>query len=422
MGSEHTRMAILNYLNTGKCKFFLIVIIVCSVLFARRPDQFYSPYMWVEDGSILLPQYISKGWLSIFEPVAGYILIPNKIILALSTKLSFLHQPTISYWLMVIFTVGVIATIAFSPTGLKWPFVCAISVLFIPTDAEVFAVSGYAFWWGTLLAIVPLLWVETAEHQGLPSRIAMLTIGGLSSPMIIGLTALYAMRLYLVRTRNDAILFATATAFAITQIVSLVYTGDLSHSTGVKFDPIGILAKFFGFFIYLPESADGYLLSVIIGGALLLFILGSFYYVRRRLTFCELALSGCLALGIATSIVRVSVEIIHPILAGPRYFFFAYIALSWLLIQLAALGCLKQRMVVIIIFAFALRQTSSYGQRFHDEIDWQSEIIACTQSTNYHLPIHYDGMRERAWSVPLRGEDCRRLVNESIFGQLPARP
>jgi hypothetical protein len=44
------------------------------VLFLRRPDQFLSPYIWVEDGTIVLPAFAARGWWSILEPVNGYLI------------------------------------------------------------------------------------------------------------------------------------------------------------------------------------------------------------------------------------------------------------------------------------------------------------------------------------------------------------
>jgi hypothetical protein len=34
------------------------------VLFARRPDQFLHPYIWVEDGDPILKAYAERGFAS----------------------------------------------------------------------------------------------------------------------------------------------------------------------------------------------------------------------------------------------------------------------------------------------------------------------------------------------------------------------
>ena len=60
--------------------------------------------------------------------------------------------PEIALVLTVAFTCAVVVAVALSPTHLRWPYLCAIAVLTIPVDPEVYAVSLLAFWWAGLLA------------------------------------------------------------------------------------------------------------------------------------------------------------------------------------------------------------------------------------------------------------------------------
>src|SRR5512135_1935163 len=139
----------------------VLAAIALGTLFAmilRRPDQWAAPYLWIEEGTVMLPDFAASGWRTLFHPVNGYFLLPSKIILSLSATLSFRWLPEIEYWLTLAFTAGVLAAIAFSPTGLKYRAACALAVLALPLDSEVYAMSSLAFWWGTLLAVLPLLW------------------------------------------------------------------------------------------------------------------------------------------------------------------------------------------------------------------------------------------------------------------------
>ncbi len=398
----------------------LLLLLVVFVVFAfRRPDQLLNPYMWVEEGTVFLPQYNSYGSLSLFAPVSGYLVIPAKIIFIIATKMSFLHQPDISYWLTYLFTFGVVASIAFSPLQLKSPTLCAIATLLIPTDSEVFAVSEYVFWWSSLLCVVPLLWTENDKDEYPKTRVLMVLVGGLSSPIIVGLSTLYALRLWRYRTYADVAAFVASLAASVIQIVSILYAGNLSRSPGVKLDVLLVLEKFFGYFIYMPIKNDILWESVplCLGLGLCLFliiIIASFYY-RQTLDYGYWLLLGCLLLVIVTSVSRISVDFIHPTIAGPRYFFFPYIFLSWILIQLANSGRTILRIAVSLVFVLSLRQTISYGQRFHDKIDWKSEVLACAGSELYDLPVHYDGNRERVLHLQLSGAVCRDLIKQSIY-------
>ena len=74
-----------------------IVVLVLVLMIYRRPDQFLHPYIWVEDGTDNLPDYVQAGWLSLFHPLVGYFILPVKLIFALSATLSFRWFPEISY-------------------------------------------------------------------------------------------------------------------------------------------------------------------------------------------------------------------------------------------------------------------------------------------------------------------------------------
>ena len=151
-------------------------------------------------------------------------------------------------------------------------------------------------------------------------------------------------------------------------------------------------------------------------GSVLLVVMAAVIYCRRaKLDFGFLLLAACLAIAIVSSITRNSVTAIDPVLAGPRYFFFPYIFLSWLVIQIAYIGGALSRALVVIVMALSVQQAYIYGQRTHDTINWKTEIHACTVWKTYQLPVHYDGARERAWQVNLTGQDCTNVISRSVF-------
>ena len=210
-------------------KLIIIATAVMAVLFFRRPSQLFHPYIWVEEGTVTLPQYLQHGWFSLFYPVAGYLVIPAKLIFLLAASISFPHLPDMTYWMTVGFTIFVAASVALCPTYLKWPTACAAAMLLIPTDSEVFAVSEYAFWWGTLLVVVSVLWKPDAGKTILRSCLTIL--GGLSSPLVILLTPLFILRALRFRRRSETLLSGLAMATATIQAVFILYTGNLSHAS-----------------------------------------------------------------------------------------------------------------------------------------------------------------------------------------------
>src|SRR5262249_27446027 len=146
------------------------------------------------------------------------------------------------------FTIAVLAAIALSPTQLKFRFACALSVLLLPTDSEAFGTSAYAFWWGSLLAILPLLWQREGRQYPL-LRSGLLVLGALSSPLIIVLSPLYAVRAVLQRTWTTWCDLVIVALTAGLQYYFLAQTAQAGNTAFQSITPFLFIRKFFGFFI-----------------------------------------------------------------------------------------------------------------------------------------------------------------------------
>jgi hypothetical protein len=51
----------------------LLFIGFMLILFSRRHAQWSSPQVWSEDGVLVLAGFFKHGWLSLLEPVNGYL-------------------------------------------------------------------------------------------------------------------------------------------------------------------------------------------------------------------------------------------------------------------------------------------------------------------------------------------------------------
>lgn len=391
----------------------LIVILTLLVLIYRRPDQFLHPYIWAED-KLDLQDFITSGWLSIFHPLVGYFILPTKLIFALSATLSFRWWPEISYWLTLAFTATTLTAIALSPTQLKNRPICALAVLFIPTDSEVFAVSLYAGWWGTLLAMLPLLW-RNEGPQRYWLRLGLLILGGLSSPLIIGLAPLYAVRAWALKTRVAAIDLAVSVALAAIQAISLIANAATPKPATLDFSVPILIDKFFGNYLYISGAATHMPYHFAFG----LFFLGlltvlSVIY-RKRLGFSFFLLCGSFVIAVVFVIARVALSSIHPSLAGPRYFFLPFIFLSWIVVQLASIEARFPQLAGVVILAIATRNAVDVAQRHHDTIDWREQLESCMQADQFTLLIHMAGDVHQPWYAGISGEDCHRLISQSWF-------
>jgi hypothetical protein len=388
----------------ASAQWVFLLLTTFIVLAWRRPDQLLHPYVWVEEGTVTLVDYIHHGWLSFFYPVAGYLVLPSKVIFLIAASISMRHLPNIEYWLTVLFTFGVVACIAKAPTVLRWRYACALAVLFLPLNPEVFAVSEYAFWWGTILAFLVLLW-DLQDEGYLRSRLGLLIVGGFSSPMIIPIAGFMVVRAMVQRKRVDVALAVTSAVIAGVQM--WVMHATAAHSTIPDIEPFLMVRKFFGFFVAQgPMATD----DVVLTCGVLLLLLTSLFAIRRWRDPGTWLLLVCLGMSIAASVARAPMAAIHPLLAGPRYFFYPFLLFAWLLIQMAAEKGQKSRWIAMASLACALVICVTYGQRRNDRMDWSANLRACAASETYAMPIQFDGNKSNPWHVMLTGEQCKELA------------
>ena len=404
-----------------------LVVATVAVLFWRRPDQFFAPMIWAEDSTIL-GDYAAHGWASIVVPIQGYHILSTKLITMSSFQLSFALAPYFALWITVAFTCLVVLAVALSPTHLRLKPLCALAVLLVPTDGEVFAVSEYSFWWAGILLLLALLW----DH-GLPwLRAGYIVLGGLSSPLIGPAAVLLAGRAALERTGLSIGIAALATALAAVQTITAYFNIVNFGEVALELHTLKVASeRFVGFFYVGSGLLPEYRYSRV--GYVILATLAVMAFLRRdRLDRHFMLLVLVWAAICAMMIVRAPIGKIHPFLSGPRYFFYPFILMTWAGLWIAAVSGPVVKWVLGIAYMAALWFAVAYeylpGYRFagftrrHDHVDWSEHVRRCTQrgdTEKYVMPIHHNGDGSALWPRDLAGAQCRALVAGSLFGRAP---
>jgi hypothetical protein len=388
----------------------LLVLTTVVVLFARRPDQFLHPYIWVEDGLYILKEFTDVGFWTLTKPLAGYFLLVTKLISVAAYRLSILWAPEIELVLVVAFTCGVIAAIAMSPTHLRWPWLCALATLLIPSDAETFAVSAYAFWWSGPLLLLALLWDPSRGGRWL--RWLYVVVGGLSSPIIGPITVLLWLRAGFERRGGEVVTAVLAALVAATQVLGMLQqppTHDLKALT--LRTPLDLLDRFVADF-FIRGGPPGLGLAIGLG------VLALAWFLRKRLNryFVLLVLAcGAISVIIPVRLPAGQFQHLDPFLVGPRYFFYPFICLSWILIWLARESSSTTRAAIGVAWLVAVLTALPGMSRRHDPIDWKRHVLTCAGSDRYEIPIHYDGQLKHAWHASFMGAQCRKMIENSLW-------
>lgn len=388
------------------------ILATLAIVLWRRPDQITAPFIWCEDGSQVLPQYIAHGAASLFEPVSGYLILPAKLIEVTAFRLSFTHYPAVAVALTLLFTAFVVWAIASSPTYLRFPKLCALAALLVPSNPEVYGVPLYAFWWGALLLMLSVLWREGQEGR----RWLFTVIGGLSTPLTLPLSLLLVLRALLERTRHATIIAATAVTAAVVQGYFLLHGGEATEPMPkAAVFLYNAVRKFFGMYAsynWWPSGREW--IEPAAGIVVLAVLVAAAWQARRGLDRPFLLLLAVFAIVLAASMTRVNIAgALDPQSGGPRYFFFPWLVMTWIFLWLLELG--GARIAVIAVLVLSIVNGAKIMQRRHVHWSWQSEIARCAATNGrYALPVHFDGVSD-PWRVEIEGADCRRLVAESVF-------
>lgn len=407
--------------SANALRFALLIAATVAITFYRRPDQFLHPYMWVEDVAMNIHDYYAHGWLSLFQPYPsyiGYFAFPARLLFAIAATLSFRWMPELGVTLAVAFQCFVVAAIAFSPTQLRHRFLCALCVLLVPIDAEVFGVSLYSGWWGSLLALLPLVWRDETTRRERAWRLAFLIIGGFSSPLIIALAPVYVVKCYFDRRKNPMIDAVVACVVVAIQVIAISFqTIHLDAAHPLSLSAVRLLVeKFFGYFLYVHPTGELDVIAFAVGLGLLLVVFGVSIAGRRRLGMSYFLLAACFLMEIAVVCARQGTEpVIHPVIAGPRYFFFPYVTLAWLLVQWIDLDYKYLRFIGIGLLCLMVANFWRIPPRHHDAIDWRAHIENCQQIDNYSLPFHFKGKENAMGKAITTTAECRYLVSHSLF-------
>jgi hypothetical protein len=124
--------------------WFLVFIAFLALLVSRRPDVLLYPQLYAEDGKVFYAGAFNNGWMSLFEPFAGYFHAAPRIVALLATAFP-----------------------------LAWgPFITAFAALSIEAGLATFIVSD------RLAAQLPSRWLRIA--------IALVLIGAVNAKEVYG--------------------------------------------------------------------------------------------------------------------------------------------------------------------------------------------------------------------------------------------
>jgi hypothetical protein len=395
-------------------RFLIVSIAAALIIAARRYPQFIDPEGWVEDARFIVPSLLSEGWTYIFVPLNGYFIVGAKLISWIALHLSFENYPLVSTILGTVVQAACVGAIAAAPLILNCRLLLAFAVVLVPIAPEPFGISLYTFWWLGLLSFATAFW---DDRRATGIWIALIAFTGLSSPIGTFTLPIFGMRAFMERTRASYFALAVMALCSAVQVVAALTTHavhtEIAEFMNVMGTATAIVDKYFGYYltttkVFLP----------VLGLGLFLVIVGGFFTRQNRYVYGLLLLA--LAMAILSSIVRVPVAAPHPVLAGPRYFFYPFIFISWLLTLIISTSDQRYASMMRALAAAALLGGGTMlAQRFvrHQQAitPWADQVAACLTRPTSTFVIHRTGMLNGTWPAHYTRQICEAGFAGAIF-------
>ncbi|MGI0489610.1 hypothetical protein ACN4EK_29690 [Pantanalinema rosaneae CENA516] len=403
-------------------QFLFLLGVILLVLFIRRPLQFIHPDVWVEDGTVFIPDSLTYGFAGILRPINGYLIVLPRFINWLSLQISLEWYPQISTFFGVLINIATFFSVILFPTVLIDRVFCALAIFLIPIYPEVYILPSYSFWMCSVILIVLLLWHPEAQSINKTIfRSLVLILCGLSTPFMVFLSPLFLLRAWIIKNWHEFSLLVIATGVSFAHLLTAVTT--LKQPTQLSLQDFNldffkaIAIKFFGYYLVSPVedrlAFDLSLLLIIYLTSLLICLFvgirfGKIHNPAMQANQLLLLLYFVLIAAIFSSIARLPLFMPHPLFAGPRYFFLSFVVISWILLNPPIVAnslyqWLKGVGTLLVLVAFINTLSPlSHLIWWQESLDWRSSVAEYRSKGTAMFLVHFDGKISHAWYLRLQ--------------------
>ena len=415
----------------------IVVFFVCAALVvSRRPDAFFHPQFFAEDGTIFYPEAYMSGLAALFHPLNGYYQTLPRVAAAISLLLPFRFAP------LVLNLIGI--TIQVLPVNLllsvrsrNWAplftrTLMAILYLGLPNSSELDVAPEEGQWHLALLACGLVLACPPLKARWRVIDMAVLLLGGFTGPFCLLLLPI-AWLFWWLRRDNWRLVVGGAVAIpAVIQALTLMGSAGTTRPHAILGANTKLFVQLLAARVYLGavlgESGSQLEKNLAVLG--LIAVLGTMvvgYCLLKARVEWKLLIVFC-ALVFATSLVNPMVSMTVPqwqVLwnsPGIRYWFFPMIGFVWTLAWCATLsrnGIFRLAGVSGLLVTFAGITTDwrypPYTKYHFGR--YAAQFEAAAPGTMLNIPIFPD-----RWTMRLvkRSPACRDLLIGNVDRPLPS--
>lgn len=220
----------------GRRWIFAAICFVAALaaLISRKPEQWFAPQFWAEDGTQFFFDAETHGWLSCLKPYAGYLLVGSRAIASMASWWPWEYQPAIYVFAAGALAAAVAVRIAFSRLPMVVRVLGPVAVVAVPHSGEVFLNVTNLNWILALLLPLNLLEPSPTGRGETWRRSGEVLLAGLSGLNAIFLAPFALGWAWQQRWRREACVVLAAWLLAVLiQITVLAGESESRAITGL---------------------------------------------------------------------------------------------------------------------------------------------------------------------------------------------
>jgi hypothetical protein len=334
--------------------FSLVLIIDSLILFLRKPDFFYRPQFWAEDGAVFFIQAHNMGVYSLFQPYAGYFHLFPRLVAIIAQFFTVKYAPLI-YNFSFIVSIAIVLGYLFS-SRIKLDnttkLLFGIGIAIVPLKGEMLMTLTNAQWVLALGILLLLIAEKPRNNNAKFLDIFLLIIFGLTGPFILIFLPLFLIKLFLHRSYYNLLSLFLVILLGFLQHINMLITNRADGKFFLlNFDFIKIIG------IRCFQLTSGFLPQNIIDqSAIMQFIFCTFFVILYifllKNTLKNLPLN---LIFIPIGGLLIFLSTLYSFKANPgilaslndRYFFIPYVTIFWSLATLR----FKNKVISIMLLA-----------------------------------------------------------------------
>ncbi len=378
------------------------------VIYFRRPDSFYNPQFWAEEGTRFFADAYHSGFKSLFNTCNGYFhLFPRLLACTLKLiRIPYELFPSIFCysWLFILFLIllYIWKRLPFNSTQ---KFFIALTVTFIPIQSEIIMNLTNIQW---ILVLFPIIIFsssdETTNKKWFWIDAMVLILAGLTGPNFTVMLPLFFMLMYKSRKEfsfknKQSILLILSIICGIVVAISLFNYGSVDRTEGqftifnsgfIKYFYVQYAFLFLG--LYAEQSSLPIMIIVtLILIAIMLFVLLKLLGNKQN-TFGRISFMCSILFFMVTAVAyRYVPQALSPYYCYVRNFYLPALTFVWAIITVLPQRKWATIALTLLMFLFITETICFAGRTYFKDFNWKENAKQITTSDTLSIPINPSG-------------------------------